>query len=535
MPVLGDFDRLILFVIAASTLACQGDNLPLAPAVGTLEITASTTGAEPDADGYTVQMDDQPAQVIGAAATVQATAITAGNHTVQLAGIAGNCSVVGENPRSIIITAGETTTVSFEVACIATRGSIKVISTTSGLWPDVDGYTVVVDGKSQGIGLNSVSITTGLAAGVHVVALDGMAANCRVDGERSRPVTVVARHQAIVTFAVFCPPLTGRYEATDLGELDGGEDFSFANAINPAGQVVGYSNIGPGYAGSSITRGWLWENGVMTDLGTLGGASSIATGINPSGEVVGYSDVGADGTIHAFLWRNGVMTDLGALGGGYGDALSTYSAAYGISAKGQVVGISLAPGGQSHAFLWDKGVMRDLGTLGGSEGVARAINREDQVVGSSHTDQEVGRGFLWENGVMTDLGSLGGRCCSVANGINRHGEVVGYVYDLNEIGGQDPSTFRAFVWKKGVMTELAGLSGVPSVATAINLNGQIVVCTEDKAVLWQDGVMTTVGGLTREGRGCAKAINPAGQLVGESVSERPGGDLEGRATLWSPR
>jgi probable HAF family extracellular repeat protein len=526
--------RSFRLLLGAAAIACNGDSLNV-PLTGTLTVTTSTAGAEVDSDGYTVQMDAQPTQAIGAAATVQSDEVAVGDHTVQLAGIAGNCTVAGENPRSIRITAGETTAVSFEVGCITTRGSLKVISITSGLWPDVDGYTVAVDGKSQGIGLNSVSITTGLVAGVHLVTLDGMAANCRVDGESSRPVTVVERQQATVTFAVFCPAVTGRYESTDLGELDGGEDFSFANAINPAGQVVGYSNVGPGSAGSSITRGWLWENGIMTDLGTLGGASSVATGINPSGEVVGYSDVGTDGTTHAFLWRNGVMTDLGALGGGYGDALSTYSAAYGISAKGQVVGISLAPGGQSHAFLWDKGVMRDLGTLGGSESGARAINREDQVVGFSLTAQEAGRGFLWENGVMTDLGSLAGRCCSVANGINRHGQVVGYVYDLNEIGGQDPSTFLAFVWKKGVMTELAGLSGVPSVANAININGQIVVCTGDKAVLWQDGVMTDIGGLTREGRGCAKAINPAGQMIGESLSERPGGGLVGRATLWSPK
>jgi probable HAF family extracellular repeat protein len=54
----------------------------------------------------------------------------------------------------------------------------------------------------------------------------------------------------------------------------------------------------------------------IIDLGTLGGTSSRALGINALGQVVGWSEL-ASGAVHGFVYSDGQMTDVGTLGGGW--------------------------------------------------------------------------------------------------------------------------------------------------------------------------------------------------------------------------
>jgi probable HAF family extracellular repeat protein len=97
----------------------------------------------------------------------------------------------------------------------------------------------------------------------------------------------------------------------------------------------------------------------MQDLGTLGGAFSNADGLNDEGEVVGISSTADDQSFKGFLWHDGVMTDLGDLDAdGCSNAIS-------INAKSQIVGESFSCGGDSHhPYIWENGgPMVDLNTL----------------------------------------------------------------------------------------------------------------------------------------------------------------------------
>jgi probable HAF family extracellular repeat protein len=90
------------------------------------------------------------------------------------------------------------------------------------------------------------------------------------------------------------------YNVTDLGTLGGVRTTSEGfPGINSFGQVTGYSYV----SGNGAQHAFLYSNGVMRDLGTLGGANSYGEGINNSGQVTGYSAL-ANGTTLAFLYRN---------------------------------------------------------------------------------------------------------------------------------------------------------------------------------------------------------------------------------------
>jgi Tol biopolymer transport system component len=214
------------------------------PTASTLEVTTSTTGLEPDANGYTVQIDAEITQALGPSATMRTVDIAPGNHTVQLGSVAANCRVAGENPRLVNVSAGGTTTVTFEVTCLTTISSLQVSSITTGPSPDADGYGISVDGTDRGTLGQSDQVTLGgLAPGDHSVGLSGVTGNCQVEGDNPRSVAFTAGASATAAFEVACdapPPNAGtlRLTITTTGadpDLDGYVFTVDGEAAQPSG------------------------------------------------------------------------------------------------------------------------------------------------------------------------------------------------------------------------------------------------------------------------------------------------------------
>jgi probable HAF family extracellular repeat protein len=188
---------------------------------------------------------------------------------------------------------------------------------------------------------------------------------------------------------------------------------SLALDINTRGQVVGTSSKpGTGCCSGLVPYPYLWsaEDGIVQ----LGEDSGVARFINERGEVAGELWL-SSGTV-AFVWtkRDGVEI-LGTLGG-------SYSQAYGLNERGEVVGISNTTSvGEQHGFFWSRAKgMIDLGDF-----MPRGISARGQVTGARRTASGGFIAAIWspEHGLL----DLEGEQC-VGNVINERAEVAGYCW-----------------------------------------------------------------------------------------------------------
>ncbi len=269
----------------------------------------------------------------------------------------------------------------------------------------------------------------------------------------------------------------------DIGAPGLGGPNSTAFGVNGFGQAVGQAETSVtnaedfcgfnayGFPSSTACLPFLWQDGVMTRLPTLGGENGFANQINNRGEVAGIAETSVtDPTpgcpVRQFspvVWENGMIHELPTYPG------DSDGVAAAINEKGEVAGASgtCAPFNpnsglyltENHAVVWQNGKPTNLGNLGpnglpGAGNHACAINNKGQAVG--HTTSHASTvGFFWtrEKG-MQGLGTLKGDFASFALGINDEGEVVGQSINA------DFSMFRAFLWEKGTMTDLNTLVAV---------------------------------------------------------------------------
>src|SRR6266542_2182295 len=350
-----------------------------------------------------------------------------------------------------------------------------------------------------------------------------------------------------------------QYEVSNLPDFGG--TSSGGNSINDQSWVAGYSRLP-----DQTRHATLWRNGLLSDLGTLGGPNSSVTWNvkNTAGIIVGisqtadpeplgeawssaffYSTPNNVGYINlGFVWENNQMRGLPNFPGG------NNGFATGANNLGQVVG--WAENGvhdptccctqvlQFRPAVWTLGPPDQIQDLpmfpGDTSGAATAINDNGQIVGiSGICDQAVGRhtakhAVLWENGTVTDLGNLGAQWWNTPTAINQRGDIVGFAGDPAFVDGD---ILHAFVWtRENGIRPLKPLKGrtpkhVYSEAYGINELGQIVgtSCDADfvdcRAVIWDQGTYPTdlndFKGSFPIRLETAKGINDNGEITGRAI------------------
>lgn len=172
--------------------------------------------------------------------------------------------------------------------------------------------------------------------------------------------------------------------------------------LNNVGEVVAYV-----YPEIVLASG-----GAVYNLGSLGGGNTSVNGwnhsiINDAGEVIGQS-VTDTGEFHGFIYQYGMMTDIGTLGG------SSWFEARGINQLGEGFGNAPNIYERMHAFLYTEGSLKDMGTQGGIESCNHDINNYGDVVGHSKLAgdgsylgiYDSGPNYIYTNGRMYDLNTL---------------------------------------------------------------------------------------------------------------------------------
>jgi len=235
-------------------------------------------------------------------------------------------------------------------------------------------------------------------------------------------------------------------------------NFSYANGINNAGQVVGHTVNVSSTGSDAFFTGPNGENPMPP--GGLRADGDVANDINSSGQVVGHAKLSSSLYPHAYITsaNGGFASDLGTLGG-------STSSATALNDSGQVVGYSEIRTGlesPTHAFITDiDSNMTDLGTLGGQSSQAYDINSFGQVVGWAETGI-ANRKHAFITGPdgdgITDLNSLitleNGIFFSDATGINDSGQIIanasdGQAYLLSPV--PEPETYAMLLAGLGLM------------------------------------------------------------------------------------
>lgn len=116
-------------------------------AAGALAITSVTDGIDIDTNGYGIAVDGVLSFAMRANESVVIAGLAERPHEIELTGVAGNCSIAAENPRTVDIVMDDTVETLFEISCApALLGYLTFTSERDG---DREIYAVTQSGSER--------------------------------------------------------------------------------------------------------------------------------------------------------------------------------------------------------------------------------------------------------------------------------------------------------------------------------------------------------------------------------------------------
>ncbi len=353
---------------------------------------------------------------------------------------------------------------------------------------------------------------------------------------------------------------SGGYTVTVLGSLGGTN--SAANSINGRGWAMGTSFLSgnttmhaalwEGYSPTDLgTLGGpnsAVEWPVSNDRGYISGISETSKK-DPLGESTSWSchaflpDGGSSGdTCLAFVWHDGKMRPLPTLGGnnGYGAGMNQSGEIAGWAETKMHDSTCIAP--QVLQFLpavWNAQTrkVRALPTLKVSgktdpDGAATAVNRSGEVVGiSGICDEAVGRFtahhvVLWQNHKAVQLQTFGALSWNTPTAINDGGKIVGFLNKRGHADKKGDPNFISVIWESpSAKPRRIGTLPGDSLSEPTSINDEDAVLgvsfPSSHVYVWQHGMMTDITKLVLESYPTLQlvsvgGINDRGEIAGQA-------------------
>lgn len=107
------------FTLLLTALALSACDTTTDPTLGSIEVTATTTGQDIDPDGYIVAIGASEQTLAANSDTVTFSGLTSGQiYSVSISEVADNCDLSGGNTRSAPVVFGPPTEVTFSITCV---------------------------------------------------------------------------------------------------------------------------------------------------------------------------------------------------------------------------------------------------------------------------------------------------------------------------------------------------------------------------------------------------------------------------------